>query len=143
MSNVTGKLQSGTYRIKNVDSGAFATLPDANTGSAVIASKDTDNDDTKWNITLLSSDKYLVANYVFANYAYVGAAPSSGDRVAARSDQYQWVIKETSTKGQYLIYPNNNDSLFWGLVSGTDKTAVKLDSAANDKDKWNFIRAQA
>jgi hypothetical protein len=40
MSPVTGTLQSGTYVVSNVASGRYATLRDANRGSAVTASND-------------------------------------------------------------------------------------------------------
>ena len=41
-------------------------------------------------------------SYVWATYAGVGASPNAGDRVAARSDPFQWVIRETNARGVYM-----------------------------------------
>ena len=50
----------------------------------------------------MSNNKYTLQSYPFANFAFVGASPSSGDAVKARGDEYQWVIKQTETNGVYL-----------------------------------------
>jgi hypothetical protein len=47
MSPVSGTLQSGTYVASNVASGKYATLKDANKGSAITASSDAQSEDVK------------------------------------------------------------------------------------------------
>jgi hypothetical protein len=40
--------------------------------------------------------------YVHATYAKVGANPSDGDPVVGRPEEYQWDVKETGKKGEYV-----------------------------------------
>jgi hypothetical protein len=47
MSPVTGTLQSGTYVVSNVASGNYATLKDANKGSELTASNNSQSEDVK------------------------------------------------------------------------------------------------
>ncbi|KAH7922237.1 hypothetical protein BV22DRAFT_1049031 [Leucogyrophana mollusca] len=99
---VHGVIQTGTYTIVNIATKGFATLADGNNGSALTQSTDGGNDDVKWTVNKLSGGKYNVMGYVYTNYASVSASPKKGEIVKARSAAYQWIIKETNTKSQYL-----------------------------------------
>ncbi|KAH7922050.1 hypothetical protein BV22DRAFT_684845 [Leucogyrophana mollusca] len=134
---VHGIVQTGTYTITNIATTGYATLADGNSGSSLTQSTDGGNDDVKWTVNKLSNGNYNVMGYVYPNYASVSSSPRKGDTVKARSSAYQWLIKETNTKSQYLISPIDDDSLYWGL-SGSSATDVKLtDDGAS---VWQFTR---
>ncbi|KAH7922235.1 hypothetical protein BV22DRAFT_1131591 [Leucogyrophana mollusca] len=134
---VHGVIQTGTYTIVNIATKGFATLADGNNGSALTQSTDGGNDDVKWTVNKLSGGNYNVMGYTHPNYASVSSSPKKGEAVKARAAAYQWIIKETNTKSEYLISPNDNDSLYWGL-SGSGAANVKLtDDGAS---VWKFTR---
>jgi hypothetical protein len=144
MAFITGTLQSGTYTITNVSSGNYATVKDANKGSNLYATNDSNSDDVKWTIAKLSNNTYTLLSYVWATYARVGAAPNNGDPVTTKSDDpFQWSIRETATRGVYLIYPPAEDSLYWGFVNSNQNTNVKLTTNGDTKAQWQFTRVAA
>ncbi|KAH7908333.1 hypothetical protein BJ138DRAFT_1115940 [Hygrophoropsis aurantiaca] len=134
--SVQGIVQTGLYIITNVATSGYATLADGNIASALTQTTDDGNDDIKWTVTKLSSGKYTVAGLVFANYASASQSPSSGDTVKSSASNYQWIIKQSNTAGQYLISPIDNDSLYWSFSSQTANN-VKLSDTA---DYWTFTR---
>ncbi|KAH7905428.1 hypothetical protein BJ138DRAFT_1105919 [Hygrophoropsis aurantiaca] len=136
MTEVQGTVQTGLYIITNVATGGYATLADGNISSGLTQTTDDGNDDIKWNVTKLSGGKYTVAGLVFANYASASHSPNSGDTVKSSANNYQWIIKQSNTAGQYLISPVDNDSLYWSF-SGQTATYVKLSDTA---DYWTFTR---
>ncbi|KAH7925732.1 hypothetical protein BV22DRAFT_1128773 [Leucogyrophana mollusca] len=132
-----GTIQTGTYTISNIATTGFATLADGNNGSSLTQSTDSGDDTVKFTVNKLSNGKYNILGYVYANYASVSASPKKGDDVKARSSAYQWQIKETNTKSQYLISPDDDDSLYWGF-SGSSATNVKLTD--DGSSVWQFTR---
>ncbi|KAH7913552.1 hypothetical protein BJ138DRAFT_1178017 [Hygrophoropsis aurantiaca] len=134
--SVQGIIQTGLYIITNVATGGYATLADGNIASALTQSTDDGDDDIKWTVTKLSNGKYNVAGLVFANYASVSHSPNSGDTVKSAAGNYQWIIKQSNTAGQYLISPVDNDSLYWSF-SGQSAKNVKL---SDTPDYWTFTR---
>ncbi|KAH7905730.1 hypothetical protein BJ138DRAFT_1183507 [Hygrophoropsis aurantiaca] len=134
--SVQGVIQTGLYVITNVATGGYATMAYGNISSGLTQSTDDGNDDIKWSVTKLSSGKYTVVGLVFANYASASHSPNSGDTIKSSANNYQWIIKQSNTAGQYLISPVDNDSLYWSF-SGQSATYVKLSDTA---DYWTFTR---
>ncbi|KAH7922280.1 hypothetical protein BV22DRAFT_1037673 [Leucogyrophana mollusca] len=67
------------------------------------------------------------------------SSPKKGEDVKARSSAYEWQIKETNTKRQYLISPNDDDFLYWGF-SGSSATNVKLTDSGSSTWQFTHIR---
>ncbi|KAH7922281.1 hypothetical protein BV22DRAFT_1131582 [Leucogyrophana mollusca] len=134
---VHGIVQSGTYTISNIATTGFATLASDGNGVAITQSTDSGNDIIKFTVTKLPAGNYTILGYVYTNYAAVSASPKKGDDAKARKTAYEWQIKETNTKSQYLISPNDDDSLYWGF-SGSSATNVKLTDSGSST--WKFTR---
>jgi len=139
----TGVIQTGLYTIQNVDNKVYTNLADGNVGTP-LTSIASEGPNIKWNVTLLSNKYYTIKSFVFAtSEAFASAVPSDGDAVVAKSDTTQWTIKETNIKGNYLISPSVDNTLFWNVASAADKTKIKLSKAANDDSKWILTVKQA
>ncbi|KAH7925724.1 hypothetical protein BV22DRAFT_1128769 [Leucogyrophana mollusca] len=171
MSGTTahGTVQTGTYLLINVKTDGYATLESGDGGAPLSQSFDDKSSDIKWNVDRLSNGSYSLLGVVYNKYASVNAAPKKGDVVKARPDAFQWAIRETPTKGEYIIFPNSDDSLYWGFDApaegGSDDGAEGSEQGGDEDEdgpddgpkgdgqsltlladtnagiKWQFIRA--
>jgi hypothetical protein len=140
MPATIGVVQTGTYLITNAKNKNNAVLPDANNGTPIVARSDDSAGGSKWNVTLLNNGKYNLTNYQFATSATTMAGATAGDDILARPRVQQWVIKETATRGNYLISPIGGE-YFWGLADDDEETPLTLAAVPNNKiNQWNFTR---
>ncbi|KLO07660.1 hypothetical protein SCHPADRAFT_894487 [Schizopora paradoxa] len=135
----TGKIQTGTYTIRNREFKTHAYLVDRNVNTPLTAIKTEEPwTSTTWTVTL-EKDSYTIVNFKHNDHgASIEAKPSAGESVLATSKQSAWVIKETDTKGEYLISPYIDTSLFWNLTSGAEGTTIKLAKVSDNTSQWSF-----
>jgi len=134
-------MRSPSLDVSLMNSG-LATIKSSSSGEEVIGTNDADVDAVKWTVTKKNDDYHIASVPYGTNYAYSNASPASGDPVKTKSfassvTPYTWRVRETSTPGQYLIYPNDDDTLYWGLTSATG-AKVRLTSTSDEKAKWYF-----
>ncbi|KLO05874.1 hypothetical protein SCHPADRAFT_709153 [Schizopora paradoxa] len=136
-------VQTGLYAIRNVETAGYVNLADGNTGTPLTSMADEDLQTILFNVVYLSNKNYSITSYIFpTNEAFAAAVPSNGEVVVAKSDSTQWEIKETNIKGNYLINPIQDNTLFWHLVSNLDGTKIKLSKDVSNASKWTFTIKQ-
>jgi len=123
----TGILQTGTYSITNARNRNNIIIPDDRERRApLVARSDLNSPNSKWNVTLLNNGKYNIINYQYpTRSASVPAIAAEGEEVVAITTRVQqWDIRETSTRGNYII-SNLEGEYFWGLADNQEETAVR------------------
>ncbi|KAH7905519.1 hypothetical protein BJ138DRAFT_753042 [Hygrophoropsis aurantiaca] len=134
----SGPLKTGLYTINNFATCGFARLSGGMSGSAISQwFKDTSTghevpENIKWNFTLLDNGYYTIASHPYRNFALVTPSPGDNDVVKVRGESYQWIVRSSlDEEGQYLIYPDDNNSLYWSFNNMND-TQVRLTSSGNN-----------
>jgi len=141
MTTIVGKIPDGKYTIRNVETNGYANLTDGKNGHPITSGQDGSASDVQWKVKVkVSSKNYKITSCAYEDQKATYPASDEGETVVANSNDSdaEWIIKETSTPGNYLISPAANSDLFWKLANGNSDTPVNLSKDTTDNTKWSF-----
>ncbi|TDL14465.1 hypothetical protein BD410DRAFT_797183 [Rickenella mellea] len=130
---------TGTYQIKNAEFKVHVCISNTNDGTSVSATTSAATTSLKWTVTKLDNGNYTFQNIQNVSYASCGDLAPKGHQVVGRGVGKPWVLTESVIKNQYTIAPVDSTSVYWGLLTGGEGSAVVLGEAAADlKNQWIF-----
>ncbi|TDL17443.1 hypothetical protein BD410DRAFT_831474 [Rickenella mellea] len=147
VSDVSGEaIKTGLYTLKNVRHHNYAELTDDSfmAGNTIQYGTAAIPETMLWNVIELDNHNYMIRNDRSALNACSQRYISKGDVVSATPSAYQWIIKESGFKGQYVIFSPSTPDLYWSLRDSNLGTHVTMQPApTNDSNHWRLQQRES
>ncbi|PVG00049.1 hypothetical protein CPB86DRAFT_258759 [Serendipita vermifera] len=145
--SVTGKVESGLYRILNDRHLNVAGASDANDISPITGISYGRIPDHKWDITLQANGRYLIQNHahatVYAGWSSTPRPQLGDDIVNTPKSDIEWRIEETKEGSRkyriFTIGDDEKDVLCWTLTYDNPRTPITLLKSNGDTSQlWTL-----